>query len=148
MGIAWAGNPAHENDRRRSIPFDALAPLFEVDGVDWFSLQHGPRADDGIDTQPAVTRFGTALGDLADSAAIITHLDLVITADTVVAHLAGALGKPVWLLLPWRPDWRWSPTAESTPWYPTMRLFHATTPTWDATITTVANALRCDLIAR
>jgi len=79
---------------------------------------------------------------MADTAAIVAQLDLVISADTSVAHLAGALGVPVWLVLPWRPDWRWSPTASTTPWYPTMRLFHAGEPSFSTVLAAVAEALR------
>jgi len=140
-GIAWTGNPSHPNDRRRSIPLDAFAPLAGVADARWFSLQYGPRAADPAPPGFALTRFGDALADLSDTAAIIAQLDLVITADTSVAHLAGALGKPVWLLLPWRPDWRWSPVASDTPWYRTMRLFHAAEPSWAGVMHEVAAAL-------
>lgn len=141
VGIAWAGSPAHENDRRRSIPLDAFAPLGETAHVQWYSLQYGPRAGDPAPPGLALTRFGDGIRDMADTAAIIANLDLVISADTAVAHLAGALGIPVWLILPWRPDWRWSPAAAETPWYPTMRLFHAAEPSWSTVMTGVARAL-------
>jgi hypothetical protein len=141
-GIVWAGNPFHMNDRRRSIPVDALAPLARIARMDWYSLQIGPRANDVAPPGFGMTRFdGAAFDSLSATAALIAQLDLVIAADTSVAHLAGAMGKPVWLVLPWRPDWRWSPQAETTPWYPTMRLFHATDPTWTAAIERVATAL-------
>ncbi|HEV8022419.1 MAG TPA: tetratricopeptide repeat-containing glycosyltransferase family protein [Candidatus Lustribacter sp.] len=141
VGIAWAGSPAHENDRRRSIPLDAFAPLAATPGVQFFSLQVGPRANDPAPPDLALTRFGDDIRDMADTAAIIANLDLVISADTAVAHLAGAMGIAVWLLLPWRPDWRWSPTAADTPWYPTMRLFHASEGSWSGVMADVARAL-------
>lgn len=141
-GLVWAGNPFHVNDRRRSIPLDAFAPLGRIPHVDWFSLQVGPRAQDAAPAGFALTRFPAGDFDsFAATAALIAHLDLVIAADTGVAHLAGAMGKPVWLVLPWRPDWRWLPQAETTPWYPTMRVFHATDPSWSAAIAAVAAAL-------
>jgi tetratricopeptide (TPR) repeat protein len=141
-GIAWAGNPSHPNDPRRSIPLAALAPFGSVPGVDWFSLQYGARANDAAPPGLALTRFHDDIGDMSDTAAIVAQLDLVISADTSIAHLAGAMGVPVWLLLPWRPDWRWSPSAADTPWYPTMRLFHAGEPRWDRAIEEAAAALR------
>jgi hypothetical protein len=141
VGIAWAGNPTHPNDRRRSIPLAAFAPFAELSGVRWFSLQYGPRANDPAPAGLGLTRFVDAIGDMSDTAAIIAQLDLVISIDTGVAHLAGAMGIPVWILLPWRPDWRWSPAADDTPWYPSMRLFHASEPSWPARLPDVANAL-------
>jgi Tetratricopeptide repeat len=141
IGIVWAGNPLHDNDRRRSIPLDAFAPLAHAPSVQWFSLQYGPRAADAAPEGLTLTRFSDDIRDMADTAAIVANLDLVISADTSVAHLAGAMGVPIWLLLPWRPDWRWSPTAAGTPWYPTMRLFHAADPSWTAVLAEVARAL-------
>jgi len=142
VGIAWAGNPAHENDRRRSIPLAAFAPLAAVPNVQYTSLQVGARAGDPAPPGLALLRPAAEIADMADTAAIVAQLDLVISADTSVAHLAGALGVPVWLVLPWRPDWRWSPTADATPWYPTMRLFHAAEPAFDGVVAAVADALR------
>lgn len=140
-GLVWAGNATHPNDRRRSIPPDALAPLAALPNVRWFSLQAGPNASDPAPDGLALERFGDALATMADTAALIAQLDLVITADTSVAHLAGAMGKAVWVALPWRPDWRWMPGSPTTPWYPSMRLFHATDPAWTTTIATIANTL-------
>jgi Tetratricopeptide repeat len=145
IGIAWAGNPVHQNDRRRSIPLDAFAPLAALPNVDWFALQVGPRANDAAPSGFALTRMGDGIGDVSDTAAIVAQLDLVIAADTSVAHLAGAMGVPVWLLLPWRPDWRWSPSAHDTPWYPSMRLFHATQLGWTPVMTEVAGALQAQI---
>ena len=140
-GIAWAGNPAHPNDRRRSIPLAAFAPLAQTPHVEWYALQVGPHASDPAPPGLDLTRFDDAITGMSDTAAIVAQLDLVITIDSSVAHLAGAMGAPVWLLLPWRPDWRWSPAAGDTPWYPTMRLFHAGEGSWPALLPEVAAAL-------
>jgi tetratricopeptide (TPR) repeat protein len=122
VGIAWAGNPEHINDPRRSLDLSVLAPLFAVRGTSFASLQVGPRAAD-LRREPAIDDLSPDLNDFSDTAGAMAALDLVITVDTSVAHLAGALGKPVWLLLPWVTDWRWMLEREDCPWYPTMRLF-------------------------
>ena len=142
VGLAWAGNPNHPNDRRRSLPVAELAPLAAIAGVQWCSLQLGSRAGDALPDGLAPARFDAQIRDLADTAAIVAQLDLVIAVDTGVAHLAGALGVPVWLLLPWRPDWRWSRAATTTFWYPSMRLFHAGGPGWSPLVEETAAALR------
>ena len=122
VGVVWAGNPNHLGDRQRSMPFDALAPLWRAAGVRWFSLQAGSRAAEAA-AQAEVEDLSPELADFADTAAAICNMDLVITVDTAVAHLAGALGRPVWVLLPHTPDWRWLGAGETSPWYPSMRLF-------------------------
>ena len=122
-GIVWSGNPDHKEDRYRSIPLDLLGPLLQVRGVHFFSLQLGPASAQWAATHPHMTDLQNAIRDFADTAALITHLDLVITVDTAVVHLAGALGKPTWLLLPFAPDWRWLMDRKDSPWYPAMRLF-------------------------
>jgi tetratricopeptide (TPR) repeat protein len=128
VGLVWAGNPAHVNDFRRSFDLAMLAPLLGLSGVSFVSLQVGPRAKDlhHIDG-PAIPDLSPELRSFADSAAAISALDLVIAVDTAVAHLAGGLGKPVWMLLPWVSDWRWLTSREDSPWYPTMRLFRQRT---------------------
>ena len=125
IGLAWSGNPAHKNDRNRSIALKQLLPLLSVPGVRFVSLQRDLREDDAavLGNLPALVSIGAQLDDFADTAAAISLLDLVITVDTAVAHLAGALGKPVWVLLPFAPDWRWLLKREDSPWYPTARLF-------------------------
>jgi hypothetical protein len=128
VGLVWRGNPRFENDAARSLPgLSTLAPLGRVPGVRPFSLQKGPGEAEAAAGVPGldVTDLAPALGDFADTAALIAGLDLVITVDTACAHLAGALGKPCWVLLPaWMPDWRWLEGRDDTPWYPgTMRLF-------------------------
>jgi Tfp pilus assembly protein PilF len=118
VGVCWAGNPRHQNDLLRSIPAELLAPL-AMPGVRLFSLQKGRPAM----SKPPMIDLTEQFTDFADTAALISHLDLVITVDTAVAHLAATMGKPVWLLLPVNPDFRWDRHGETTPWYPTMRLF-------------------------
>jgi len=142
VGIAWAGSPVHRNDRSRSIPIDRLAPLFEIASARWFSLQVGPRAADlaGL-PQAAITDLAAELVDFGETAAAIAALDLVITADTAVAHLAGALGRPVWVMLPLAPDWRWLLGRDDSPWYPSMRLFRQPrVDDWDSVVAAVRAA--------
>jgi predicted O-linked N-acetylglucosamine transferase (SPINDLY family)/ADP-heptose:LPS heptosyltransferase len=143
VGLAWAGSPVHKNDRNRSIPFDRLAPLLGVDGVRWFSLQVGPRAADLAERKDAaIVDLAAELGDFGETAAAIAALDLVICADTAVAHLAGALGRPVWLMLPFAPDWRWLTGRDDSPWYPSLRLFRQPRAgDWDGVVQRVRAAL-------
>jgi ADP-heptose:LPS heptosyltransferase len=124
LGIAWSGNPSHAQDRFRSIPFERFSGMF-CDGADWFALQNAinPRDVDAFLADGRVRAFGAELGDFADTADLVDHMDLVVTVDTSLAHLAGALGKPVWILLAANPDWRWMLGRPDTPWYPTARLF-------------------------
>ena len=124
VGIAWRGSPAQTNDRNRSLPFDTLRPLLATPGVQFFNLQPdaGRRAVDGPLPAQLVDCTGE-WNDFADSAALVDELDLVITVDTAIAHLAGALGKPVWILLAPNADWRWLLDRTDSPWYPTARLF-------------------------
>ena len=124
VGLVWAGNPKHQRDRQRSIPLSALAPLFSVEGVRFHSLQKSPTAAADIAASGFdLVDLAPDLNDFCDTAAAISRLDLVISVDTSVAHLAGALAKPVWLMLPTPPDWRWLLEGSDTAWYPTMRLF-------------------------
>jgi hypothetical protein len=145
VGLAWAGNPDHWNDRNRSLELATLAPLFEVEGALFFSLQKGPRA---VEIEEAgltdrIIDLSPALGDFADTAAALSCLDLVISVDTAVAHLAGALGKPVWTLLAYAPDWRWLMDRADSPWYPTMRLYRQPAlGNWRAAIEQAAKDLR------
>jgi Flp pilus assembly protein TadD len=118
VGIAFAGNPRHGADRRRSIPPDVDVRLLDIPGVSFVSLQHGGSV--GRLGLPDLTQWMT---DYAETAALIDTMDLVITVDTSVAHLAGALGKPVWILLPHAPDWRWLLGRTDSPWYRSVRLF-------------------------
>ena len=125
IGIVWAGNPDHINDRRRSLDLSLFAPLFAVRGTSFVSLQYGPRAADlkTLKRKTPIKDVAADFEDFIDTAAAISALDLVVTVDTSVAHVAGALGKPVWVLLPWVTDWRWLLNREDNPWYPTMHLF-------------------------
>ena len=142
VGLVWAGNPEHHDDQNRSIPFLAFAPLFDSPGVRWFSLQLGPKRISLQDQTFGVADLTPHLVDFAETAAAICHLDLVITVDTAVAHLAGALGRPTWLLLPFSPDWRWLLDRADSPWYPTMRLFRQPDPgNWPSVIAMVREQL-------
>jgi Flp pilus assembly protein TadD len=123
IGIAFAGNAGHPADRRRSIPSDFDLKLPDVPGLSFVNLQHGMPA--GLFGLPDLTAW---LADYAETAALIDNLDLVITVDTSVAHLAGALGKPVWILLPHAPDWRWLLGRLDSPWYRSVRLFRQSAP--------------------
>jgi len=137
VGLAWAGNPGYKADQHRSMDFKTLLPLLPAARVTWISLQKGP----------AVEQLSAAIGnvfvwdgcsrdrDLAESAALMATLDLVITTDTCIAHLAGAMGKQVWVLLPHLSDWRWMQETETTPWYPTARLLRQPNPgDWESVI--------------
>ena len=145
VGVVWAGNREHVNDHRRSIDINELAPLFAVPGASFASLQVGARAGDlskRSSATPTIDDLAPALVDFVESAAAVAALDLVVTVDTAVAHLAGALAKPVWVLQPWVSDWRWMHHREHSPWYPTMRLFRqAKGEEWAAVIARVASEL-------
>jgi tetratricopeptide (TPR) repeat protein len=126
VGVVWAGNPSHKGDRQRSLAASMVLPRLVMPGVQLYSLQKEQRSEDA----PVLAELGAnvidlapELGDFTDTAAAVAALDLVITVDTSVAHLAGALGHPVWVLLPYALDWRWLRDREDSPWYPTMRLF-------------------------
>jgi len=123
VGLVWAGSPHHTNDRERSITLDTLTPLSEVPGCAFINLQIGPSTAQLADVSWPVVDLTQDVGDYADTAALVGALDLVITVDTSVAHVAGALGKPVWVLLPHAPDWRWQLEREDSPWYPSMKLY-------------------------
>jgi hypothetical protein len=144
VGLAWAGNPINPNDRRRSAPLSAFASLGAVDGVRWISLQKGPATVQARQPPDELALFDwtSELNDLADTAALVACLDLVISVDTAVAHLAGALGEPVWVLIPFVPDWRWMLGRLDSPWYPTMRLFRQPHPgDWQHPIEQIAHEL-------
>jgi tetratricopeptide (TPR) repeat protein len=125
IAVAWSGNVQHMNDRNRSIPLSALAPLWSVGSVRFLAVQRDLRSGDAelLAAEPRVTHVGAELEDFADTAAVLALVDLVITVDTSVAHLAGAIGRPVWILVPFSPDWRWTLSGETSGWYPTARLF-------------------------
>ena len=122
LGLVWAGNTKHANDRNRSVPFDQLAPLWETPNIHWISLQrdaiwHGP----GTDISPQLENF-------EQSAAALANLDGLVTVDTAMAHLAGALGIPCWVLLPYSPDWRWLLNRNDSPWYNSLQLIRQPQP--------------------
>jgi hypothetical protein len=125
VGIAWSGSAAFGLNHRRSIPLQSLLPLFEIEGLDWYSLQMGPAAGQLKQFQAAakVTDLSDQIKDFADSAAILANLDLLITTDTALVHLAGALGKETWVLLWSERDFRWLMDDERMPWYPSVRPF-------------------------
>jgi tetratricopeptide (TPR) repeat protein len=143
IGIVWSGNAKHKNDRNRSIDLPALAPLFSPD-AHWISLHQELRDGDAASLAQLrqIAFYGNELKDFADTAALIDLLDLIITVDTGVAHLAGAMGKPVWILLPYNSDWRWLSARDDSPWYPTARLFRqGDGESWQQVIACVRDAL-------
>lgn len=144
VGIVWAGSPQHANDRNRSLRIDDFMPLAQISGVTLYSLQTGPQTGDIIKQGAAavVVDLSSRIKDFADTASIIDQLDLVICVDTAIAHLAGALGKPVWVLTSFAPDWRWVLGRDDTPWYPTLRLFRQPRPrAWTDVIDRVKSEL-------
>ncbi|MGC1777658.1 MAG: tetratricopeptide repeat protein [Xanthobacteraceae bacterium] len=143
VAFSWSGNPSHDNDRNRSIPFARLTQLFAAP-ANFISIQREVRPDDAVAlaAEPRVTHLGPALDDFSDTAAVLALCDVVIAVDTAPAHLAGALGRPLWVLLPFAPDWRWTRKGPVTPWYPTARLFRQTAPgDWDSIIARVAEEI-------
>ncbi len=144
VGVAWAGHHGTTHDRERSIAFHQFAVLFDSPGVTFYSLQKGEHAEalKQLPDPAAVIDLAPQLADFADTAAYIVQLDLVITVDTSVAHLTGALGKEVWILLPYAADWRWMLEREDSPWYPTARLFRQSrSGDWDSVIARVKQRL-------
>jgi len=141
VGLIWSGNPSHKRDALRSMQPSDLAPLAAIDGISFVLLDRDLSVH-GAEGPLALYAPGT-IGDFADTAAIIEQLDLVIAVDTAVAHLAGALGRPVWILLDFEGDWRWSVEADCTPWYPTMRLYRQPRPgDWASVMGRVVEDLR------
>lgn len=144
VGLVWTGRPAHGNDRERSLEPEMLAPLLQVPGVRFFSLQKPSRPGhlEVLNRLGHVHDLEPWLDDFADTAAALENLDLLISVDTAVAHLAGALGRPAWVLLARQPDWRWLQERDDSPWYPGMRLFRQTAKwDWASVIHRVADAL-------
>ena len=140
IGLAWGGNPAYIRDRERSIPGPLWAPLADLPDLAWFGLQLGR---DDPPPLPGFTDLAPHLGSFADSAFALAHLDLLLSVDSAVAHLAGALGVPTFLLIPFQPDWRWMLDRDDTPWYPRHRLYRQPAPgRWAE----VMQAVRSDLL--
>jgi tetratricopeptide repeat protein len=145
IGIVWAGRPAHKNDWKRSMTLAALAPVAALDGVALVVLQKGPeqRQTGGYYGRAPLIHLSTEVKDFEDTMAIMAGLDLVLTVDTSVAHLAGAMGIPTWILLPWCSEWRWLKDRADSPWYPTVRLFRQPSPNdWAGAVEAVAAALK------
>ncbi len=150
IGVVWGGNPKHPYELWRSIKLDQLAPLTKLSGTTFYSLQMGPPAQElkGVGSRVKIIDLQSGQRDFADTAAIVANLDLVISIDTSVAHLAGAMGKPVWILLHKSPDWRWLLERDDSPWYPTARLFRQSTlGNWQDVLTRVELELR-DMVIR
>jgi hypothetical protein len=144
VGIAWQGNQQHPLDQRRSVPLRTFAPLAGIPGVQLVSLQKGPGREQLIELadRMEVLDLADELVDFADTAALMSNLDLVITVDTAVTHLAGAMGLPVWVVLPSFPDWRWLLDRDDSPWYPSMRLFRQTAwGDWEGVFKRLTDAL-------
>jgi ADP-heptose:LPS heptosyltransferase len=129
IGLVWAGSPTFPHERWRCVPLELLAPLTHIEGTNFYSLQMGPKANEvkALGSRVRIVDLQDEQEDFADTAAIVANLGLVISIDTSVAHLAGAMGKPVWILLHKSPDWRWLLDREDSPWYPTARLFRQST---------------------
>jgi hypothetical protein len=142
IGLAWSGSPAHPHDRHRSVALERLAPLLEI-RASFVSLQKELREPDRqwLAAHPAISHFGDEFSDFADTAALISLCDLVISVDTSAAHLAGALDVPVWIMV--YGEWRWLLDRQDSPWYPRARLFRqGRAGDWDSVIATVARELR------
>jgi len=145
VGIVWAGSPSHGNDQNRSCALKDFEPLTKTDGVRLYGLQKGEAAKqvERLTDEMTITNLGTEFEDFTDTAAAIENLDLLISVDTSVLHLAGAMGKPVWALLPFAPEWRWMLNRQDSPWYPTMKLFRQKKwGQWESVFQDVADELR------
>jgi hypothetical protein len=155
IGLAWAGNPRYKADGQRSMKLATLLPLLEMSGFTWISLQKGEAAEQLVSLPGGIRVLDgwSQDRDLAETAALVATLDLVITSDTCIAHLTGAMGKPVWILLPHLANWRWMQERKTTPWYPTAKLFRQGAPgdwkepigrvTWDLSIVSKASPCEC-----
>ena len=144
VGVIWAGRPTHNNDRNRSAVLADFMPLAHVGGIALLALQKGPKTSQAGEYygRAPLINIGAEINGYDDTMAILENLDLLISVDTSVAHLAGAMGRPVWIMLPRAPDWRWLLGRPDTPWYPTARLFRQQTTTrWDDVMNTIAREL-------
>jgi hypothetical protein len=144
VGLIWNGNPTflHDRYRFRSISLPLFRPIFEIAGVHLFSLQVGEATAQLAQAPGDLIDLSSYVSDMADTAAQIAKLDLVISADTSVPHLAAALGIPTWILMPYSPDWRWLQECEDCPWYPSMRLFRQSQPgEWEPVMQRIRSAL-------
>jgi len=143
VALAWSGHAAHPNDRNRSLALAQLAPLFARERIAFVSVQREPREDaQALAGFKTLTHVGEELRDFEDTAAVLALCDLVVSVDTSVAHLAGAMGRPTWILLPFQPDWRWMLERADSPWYPTARLYRqAMVGDWSTVITRMRDDL-------
>jgi hypothetical protein len=149
VGLVWSGRPTHANDHNRSIPLRTLSRILDVDAT-FVSLQKEPRPNDAavLRERNDIIDLTADVADFAETAALISCLDLVITVDTSVAHLAGALGCLTWILLPYTPDYRWLLDRDDSPWYPSVRLFRQTeTREYESVLDRVRDELRARVIA-
>jgi ADP-heptose:LPS heptosyltransferase len=147
IGLVWSGQSTHKNDQNRSISLRSLIPLLDISAT-FVSLQKEVHANETalLRQRSNLLHFGEELKTFSDTAALMTNLDLIVSVDTSAAHLAGALAKPFWVLLPFIPDWRWLLDREDSPWYPTARLFRQDeTRKWDTVLAHVHAAL-CKLV--
>jgi tetratricopeptide (TPR) repeat protein len=143
VGIVWQGNPEHRGDRWRSVPLTQFAPLAKLDNVSLISLQYGAGREQLAQSPGLALDPGPLSEDLTDLAAILSCLDLLVSVDTAVVHLAGALGVRVWVPMPFAPDWRWLLGREDSPWYPSVRLFRQTRPNqWDEVFERIAGEVK------
>ncbi|OYQ43564.1 hypothetical protein CHU94_00005, partial [Rhodoferax sp. TH121] len=147
VGLVWAGNPAHKNDANRSMALSALAPVLALEGATFYSFQVGSRSADLAQLPPElqakVVDLSADLHDFGDTAAALQHLDVLVCVDTSICHVAGALGLPVWLLIPWMPDWRWLLEREDSPWYPSVRILRQPRyRDWGSVLATLAKDLK------
>jgi hypothetical protein len=151
VGLVWAGRPEYLDDHNRSISLAQLSPLAGIAGVSYYSLQKGAAAEQAR-SAPAGMKlidYSAELTDYLQTAALAANLDLVISVDTSVLHVAGALARPVWALVSWIPDWKWMLDREDSPWYPTARLFRQPAyRDWETPIRRVAEELRQLVAAR
>ena len=148
VGLAWAGNPTHANDRNRSVALARFAPLLSTPGVTFVGLQRDIADHEGDVARVGMNlvSFGPDFGDFSDTSAVVSSCDLVISVDTAVAHLAAAMGRPTFVLVPFWPDWRWTLSGERSPWYPQVRLFRqARDGDWDSVIARVAAEMTATL---
>jgi hypothetical protein len=144
IGLAWTGRPTHPNDKRRSIPLSRLLPLADIGPAAFVSLQKPmPPADmEHVAKFAHMTDLSQDLTNFGETAAVIENLDLIVTVDTSMGHLSGALGKPVWIMIPKAADWRWLLGRSDSPWYPSARLFRQDKPgAWDPILAEVRTAL-------
>ena len=142
IGLVWAGGKKHPANEKRSMHLSQFAPLAELSGISWISLQKGPPSAQLAQAPFPVLDWTSEIHDFSDTAALIQALDGVVTVDTAVAHLAGAMGKPVWILLPFLPDFRWLLDRGDSPWYPTARLIRQTCQgDWRAAVQVLGSTL-------